>query len=94
LKEEYFGLPSLMKFGRALFNTVVTSCDWAVRMIVTWSSPAPSVAGVIAAFTFAAVARMKGVYRREAGEPNRLPSRHEEKLSAAAVWKEEKVGPR
>jgi hypothetical protein len=79
-----------MKIGRTLFNTVVSSCDWAFRMIVTWSSPAPSVAGVIAAFTFAAVARMKGTYRRGAGEPNRLPSRHEGKLSAVGARREGK----
>jgi hypothetical protein len=76
-----------MKFGRAIFNTVVTSCVWAFRMIIPWASSAPSVANVIAAFAFAALTRIKGTYSRESGEPNRLPSRDAGKLSAVAAWR-------
>ena len=76
-----------MKFGRALFNSLATSCVWAFRMIITWASPAPSVSSVIAAFAFAALTRMKRAYSREAGEPNRLPSPDEGKLPAAAAWR-------
>ncbi len=66
-------MPLLMKFGRALFHAVVTSCVWAFRMIIPWASSAPSVANVIAAFAFAGLTKMKRAYNREAGKPNQLP---------------------
>jgi len=82
VEEEYFELPLLIKFGRALFNAVVTSCVWVFRMVVTWASPSPSVSRVIGAFAFAALTRIKGTYSREAGELNLLPSGDAGKLSA------------
>jgi hypothetical protein len=82
-----FELPSLIKFGRALSNTLVTSCVWLFRVIITWVSPAPSVANVITAFAFAAVTKIKGMHNREAGEPTERPSPDEGKLAAVAMWK-------
>jgi hypothetical protein len=68
LKEEYFELFLHMKFGRALFNTVVTGCVWAFRMIITWASAAPSLSSVIAALAFAALTGAKRAQRQQAAE--------------------------
>jgi len=69
-----------MRLGRALFNRVATGFVLALRTIITWASPVPSVATLIAAFAFAALARMKRVYSREV-ELSQLPLPDEEKLS-------------
>ena len=86
LKEEYFELPLPMKFVRALINTVATSFVWVFRVIITWASPVPSVASVIAAFALAALTRIKRAYSREA-EPNQLPSPDERKLAPLGPWR-------
>ena len=73
-------LPLPMKLGRALFNHAATSFVLALRTIITWASPVPSVSSLLAAFAFAALARMKRVYSREV-ELNPLPLSDEGKLS-------------
>jgi len=78
-----------MKFGRALFNRVATGFVLALRTIITWASPVPSVGTLIAAFAFAALARMKRVYSREV-ELSQLPLSDEEKLSPPGAWRKGK----